>query len=78
MTLVNDSQELIGGQDPAATRCDGGTPSARSPIAARGPMSADVAVMFLLLMRQMDRLRESSVDSTAGNDDASNSSAHVD
>ena len=41
-------------------------------------MSGDVAVMFLLLMRQMDRLRESSDNSIRKNDHADPAASRVD
>lgn len=86
MTLANGSQNSTGGQEPGAAPCGSGqgsvdhnqSPSAQSPIAARVPMSADVAVMFLLLMRQMDRLRESSGDSIRKNDHADQAASRVD
>ncbi|HLZ31471.1 MAG TPA: hypothetical protein VKV73_29485 [Chloroflexota bacterium] len=74
MTLVNGLQETIG-QEGAANRCDAGGQTARdtmtpsqSPMIARGPRSEDIAVMFLLLMRQMDRLRQSSDNNSRKND----------
>ncbi len=84
MTLVDGSQESIGSQEPAANRCDARrsaedkmTPSGRGSIAARGLMSPDVAVMFLLLMRQMDRVCGHPRDSAEEHADAGQASAHV-
>lgn len=84
MTLIGGSQS-VGDQDPRSHPSESGrgrvddntVPSAQGLVAARSPMSPEVAVMFSLLMRQMDRLHEQARDSMGRLDEAGQASARI-
>jgi hypothetical protein len=86
MTLISRSPKPLGGQEPESIPAGSGqqcaesneVPSAHRLTAVRGPMAPEVAVMFSLLMRQMDRLRESSCGATTESDDVPQAAVRVD
>lgn len=77
MTPISRSPKPLGGQEPESIPAGSGqkcaesneAPSADGLTAVRGPMAPEVAVMFSLLMRQMDRLREASCGAATKSDD---------
>lgn len=83
MTNVSEPRQVTDRQVPEASESESAehevddrmSLSAQRLAMARGPMSAEVAVMFSLLMRQMDRLRELAFDRAAAVADSDEGSA---
>lgn len=81
MTLISRSEKPFDGVEPESNgpgsgqRCaeNQGATSTQGPTAVRRPMASEVGVMFSLLMRQMDRLRESTCVVTTENDEGAGS-----